>query len=141
MFYFRQAPVISDIKIVEMMEVVCRCLDDEIVEVREMAATTLSGILRVSPRRSVLALKDRFTRLAKHSTLPKKSSPKYNAALRQRHAAVLGICALIDSYPYTIESWMPPLMTDVLVEYTYDPVSGYLYTSQVLFLHRRTTDL
>ncbi|KAK7694363.1 hypothetical protein QCA50_001549 [Cerrena zonata] len=121
-FYFRQAPVISDIKIVEMMEVVCRCLDDEIVEVREMAATTLSGILRVSPRRSVLALKDRFIRLAKHSKLPEKSSPVYQVALRQRHAAVLGICALIDSYPYTIESWMPGLMTEVLVLYTYDPI-------------------
>ena len=58
----------------------CRCLDDEVVEVREMAATcvpislrpeavcrfdapipyrTLSGILRLSPRRSVIALKVR----------------------------------------------------------------------------------
>ena len=25
--------------VVEMMEVICRCLDDEVVEVREMAAT------------------------------------------------------------------------------------------------------
>ena len=38
-FYFRQSFLISDAKLVEMMEVVCRCLDDEIVEVREMAAT------------------------------------------------------------------------------------------------------
>ncbi|CAL1696420.1 unnamed protein product [Somion occarium] len=121
-FYFRQGPVISDIKVVEMMEVICRCLDDEVVEVREMAATTLSGILRVSPRRSVLALKDRFVRLAKSSKLPPKGSEEYNTALRQRHAAVLGICALIDSYPYTIEKWMPDLITSVLVEHTYDPI-------------------
>lgn len=127
MFYFRQAPIISDIKIVEMMEVVCRCLDDENVDVREMAATTLSGILRVSPRPSVLALKDRFTRLAKYSKLPHKNSPIYQAALRQRHAAVLGICALIDSYPYTIESWMPALMADVLALYTNNPVSKSLF--------------
>lgn len=38
-YYFRQGPMISDIKVVEMIEVICRCLDDEIVEVREMAAT------------------------------------------------------------------------------------------------------
>ncbi|OBZ79723.1 Proteasome activator complex subunit 4 [Grifola frondosa] len=121
-FYFRQAPLLSDVKIVEMMEVVCRCLDDEVVEVREMAGTTLSGILRLSPRRSVIALKDRFVRLVKNSKLPDKQSPTYNSAMRQLHAAILGICALIDSYPYTVEKWMPELLTNVLAEHTYDPM-------------------
>ncbi|KAH8100502.1 hypothetical protein BXZ70DRAFT_1022407 [Cristinia sonorae] len=121
-FYFRQGPVISDIKVVEMLEVICRCLDDEVVEVREMAATTLSGILRVSPRRSVLALKERFVRLLKNSHLPDRKSPVYNNALRQRHAAILGICALVDSYPYTVEKWMPDLLTNVLADHTYDPI-------------------
>ena len=62
-----------------LRQVVCRCLDDEVVEVREKAATcvvqhsiwiakadlddsTLSGILRLSPRRSILALKVRWDR-------------------------------------------------------------------------------
>ena len=79
-FYFRQVPLIGEQKMVEIMEVLCKCLDDEVVEVREMAATcvpislrpeavcrfdapipyrTLSGILRLSPRRSVIALKVR----------------------------------------------------------------------------------
>ncbi|CCM01642.1 uncharacterized protein FIBRA_03703 [Fibroporia radiculosa] len=122
-FYFRQFPLISNIKIGEMLEVVCRCLDDEVVEVREMAATTLSGILRLSPRRSVLHLRDRFVRLLKNSTLPDRKSAAYTSALRQRHAAILGICALVDSYPYTVERWMPDLITGVLAEHTYDPVS------------------
>lgn len=121
-YYFRQGPTISEIKVVEIMEVICRCLDDEVVEVREMAATTLTGVLRVSPRRSVLALKDRFVRLAKNSRLPDRKSPAYAAALRQRHAAILGICALVESYPYTIERWMPSLLTTVLAEHTYDPI-------------------
>lgn len=38
-YYFRQGPLISNIKVIEIMEVICRCLDDEVVEVREMAAT------------------------------------------------------------------------------------------------------
>jgi hypothetical protein len=55
-FYFRQVPLISESKVVEILEVyemilflfsveyeldqvLCKCLDDEIVEVREMAAT------------------------------------------------------------------------------------------------------
>ncbi|KAH9947692.1 hypothetical protein B0H21DRAFT_737636 [Amylocystis lapponica] len=121
-FYFRQAPMISEIKIVELVEVVCRCLDDEVVEVREMAATTLSGILRLSPRRSIVALRDRFVRLAKNSALPDRRAPTYNAALRQRHAAILGICALVESYPYTVEKWLPELLTGVLAEHTYDPI-------------------
>ncbi|KAI9066676.1 hypothetical protein FKP32DRAFT_1589371 [Trametes sanguinea] len=122
-FYFRQSFLISDAKLVEMVEVICRCLDDEVVEVREMAATTLSGILRLSPRRSIIALKDRFVRLIKNSKLPQdRKSPTYSIALRQLHAAILGVCALIDSYPYTIERWMPELLTNVLAEHTYDPI-------------------
>jgi len=121
-FYFRQVPLISEIKIVEILEVLCKCLDDEVVEVREMAATTLSGVLRLSPRRSVLTLKDRFTRLSRSSHIPARESPTYNKAIRQRHAAILGICALVDSYPYTIEKWMPELLTNVLAEHTYDPI-------------------
>ncbi|KAF9014988.1 hypothetical protein BDQ17DRAFT_1418116 [Cyathus striatus] len=121
-FYFRQLPLIGEIKIVEMLEVLCRCLDDEIIEVREMAATTLSGILRLSPRRSILTLKDRFVRLLKNSTILGRQDSGYNKAIRQRHAAILGICALVDSYPYTVEKWMPELLTSVLAEHTYDPV-------------------
>jgi len=105
-----------------MLEVLCRCLDDEIVEVREMAATTLSGILRLSPRRSVMALKDRFVRLLKNSYIPDRQDPNYSKAIRQRHASILGICALVDSYPYTVEKWMPELLTNILAEHTYDPI-------------------
>ncbi|KAL0950827.1 hypothetical protein HGRIS_007589 [Hohenbuehelia grisea] len=119
---YRSVPLISEIKVVEILEVLCRCLDDEVVEVREMAATTLSGILRLSPRRSVITLKDRFVRLAKNSNIPPRQSPEYARAIRQRHAAILGICALVDSYPYTVEKWMPELMAGVLAEHTYDPI-------------------
>lgn len=121
-FYFRQLPLISEVKIVQMLEVLCQRLDDEVVEVREMAASTLSGILRLSPRRSVITLKDRFVRLAKNSHLPDRADAQYNTAVRQRHAAILGICALVDSYPYTVEKWMPDLLTNVLAEHTHDPI-------------------
>lgn len=29
--------------------------------------------------------------------------------MRKLHSAVLGLCALIESFPYSVESWMPPL--------------------------------
>jgi len=121
-FYFRQVPLLSDARITEILEVLCKCLDDEVVEVREMAATTLSGVLRLSSRRSQLTLKDRFVKLLRRSPLPNRQSPIYNAAIRQRHAAILGICSLIDSYPYTVERWMPELLSNVLAEHAYDPI-------------------
>ena len=68
---------------------------------------------------------DRFVRLAKKSYIPDRQSPAYNKAVRQRHAAILGICALVESYPYTVEKWMPDLLTSVLAEHTYDPVSNF----------------
>ena len=55
--------------------------------------------------------------------IPGEGISVYNVAVRQRHAAILGICALVDSYPYTVERWMPELLTSVLAEHTYDPVS------------------
>lgn len=103
-------------------------------------ARTLSGVLRLSPRRSQLTLKvqfellmspsrqrltcpqDRFVKLLRRSPIPNRQSPIYNVAIRQRHAAILGICSLIDSYPYTVERWMPELLSNVLAEHAYDPV-------------------
>jgi proteasome activator subunit 4 len=121
-FYFRQMPLIKDVKVIDMLDVVCHCLDDQVIEVREMAASTLTGILRVSPRRSVLTLRDRFVRLLQHKTLPERTSPSWGVAVRQRHAAILGCCALVDAHPFTVERWLPPLLTGVIAEHTYDPL-------------------
>ena len=73
-------------------------------------------------------VQDRFVRLVNTTTLPLRQSPDYAQALRKLHAAILGICAIVDSFPYTVERWMPELLTDVLAEHTYDPVSLSLFT-------------
>jgi len=114
--------LISEEKALEIAEVLCNCLEDEVIEVREMAAITLSGILRLSPRRSIIALKDRFVRATESVILPHRTATNYPASLRVLHSSLLGICALIDSFPYTIEKWMPELLTTVLAEHAYDPV-------------------
>jgi proteasome activator subunit 4 len=112
-----------------------------------MAATTLCGIIRLSPRRSVVTLKvpettfyphscssptfvrqNRFVRLVKNTSIPDRKDPTYNKCIRQRHAAILGITALIQSFPYTVEKWMPELLTSVLAEYVSDPVSPVSFT-------------
>lgn len=76
-------------------------------------------------------VQDRFVRLVNTTTLPVRQSPDYAQALRKLHAAILGICAIVDSFPYTVERWMPELLTDVLAEHTYDPVSLFLFTCYI----------
>jgi hypothetical protein len=45
--------------VTKVMEVLLDCLGDENIEVREMASTTLSGIVRCSQRQRILPLKVR----------------------------------------------------------------------------------
>ncbi|KAG8823710.1 hypothetical protein FRC18_010687 [Serendipita sp. 400] len=121
-FYFRQMSLISEVRVIQILEVICTCLDDENIVVREMAATTLSGILRCSPRQSVITLKERFRRLARKTKLPPRDDPKYPIALRTLHSAILGIGALLDAYPYSCPSWAPGLIVDVLSKHTHSPL-------------------
>ena len=116
--------------ITRMMDVLLDCLSDENVEVRESASKMLSGVVRCSQRHSIIPLRvrrgvnnpvtvysrdfgshsqDRFVKLARKTKLPARQDANYTQALRTLHSALLGICALIDSFPYSVEPWMPPL--------------------------------
>ena len=57
----------------------------------------------------IRAFQDRFVALARKTKLPARRDPGYAEALRTLHSAILGICALIESFPYSVEPWMPPL--------------------------------
>lgn len=61
-----------------------------------------------------------FIRKGRRAVLPARSDPNYDKALRTRHAAVLGLIALIRAYPFTVPEWMPPLI-DHLSKYATDP--------------------
>jgi len=122
-WYFRQGCSIlaEERMVLVILEVVSSSLDDEKIEVREMAGMTLAGILRSSPRDPILMLKSHFVSLSKQ-TLPPRNAVGYPEALRKLHGAILGICALVDAFPYTVESWTPELLTQVLAEHVYDPL-------------------
>lgn len=104
---------------------------------QRISLSTLSGILRCSPRRTILILKvcstvslgphlcflqDRFVRRAAVTALPKRNSPLYTVKLRELHAAILGVTALISAFPYSVPSWLPKLIGEVLSRHTYDPI-------------------
>jgi len=77
-------------------------------------------------------LQERFIRLLKKSHIPDRNDVNYNKGIRQRHAAILGICALVESYPYTVEKWLPELLTGILVEHSYDPVGPFFQIFEML---------
>ncbi|KAH7927359.1 hypothetical protein BV22DRAFT_1031842 [Leucogyrophana mollusca] len=119
-FFYRNLMSMSPSAVSKVMEVLLECLSDENVEVREMSSKTLSGIVRCSQRQSIIPLKKRFVSLARGTKLPSRDQPGYAESLRTLHAAILGICALIESFPYSVEQWMPSL-TEVLAQHATDP--------------------
>ncbi|KAI0094551.1 ARM repeat-containing protein [Irpex rosettiformis] len=120
-FIYRNLMLITTETVTRMMDVLLDCLSDENVEVREMASQMLSGVVRCSQRQSIIPLRDRFMELARKTRLPARRDPTYAESLRTLHSAILGLCALIESFPYSVESWMPPL-TEILAAHATDPV-------------------
>lgn len=119
-----------------MMEVLLDCLSDENVEVREMASKALSGVVRCSQRQSIIPLKvrmfqgpssgtylitsqNRFVRAVHKARLPARQDASYADALRSLHSSILGLCALMESFPYSVEPWMPPL-TDGMCMFSHE---------------------
>jgi proteasome activator subunit 4 len=133
-FFYRNLLSISGAQARAIMDALLDCLADQNVEVREMASKALSGVVRCSQRQSIIPLKvcrliravrayrgtdgmtqNRFIALARKSRLPARRDPKYAEVLRALHSAILGLCALIESYPYTVETWMPPLTDGTVI--------------------------
>lgn len=119
-FFYRNLMGISDASAAMIMNLMLNCLSDDNVEVREMASSSLSGIVRVSQRQSIIPLKDHFLSLVRNVRLTTRRDPGYPESLRTLHSAILGICALIESFPYSVEKWMPAL-TDILALHATDP--------------------
>ncbi|KAL4264291.1 BLM10 family protein [Pleurotus pulmonarius] len=119
-FFYRNLLSISFENVSKIMDCLLACLADENVEVRGMASKALSGIVRCSQRQSIVPLKNRFTQQIRKTKLPDRQSPKFADSLRTLHSAILGVCALIESFPYSVESWMPPL-AEVLAPHSTDP--------------------
>ena len=68
-FFYRNLISFSEQDIERLMDVVIQCLGDENVEVREMAAKTLSGLLRCSQRQKILPLRVSILILSEISSL------------------------------------------------------------------------
>ncbi|KAI0762664.1 ARM repeat-containing protein [Fomes fomentarius] len=101
-FFYRNLLSMSSGLVSRLMNALQECLSDENIE-------------------SIIPLKDRFVNTLRRSKLPNRRDPTYADSLRSLHSAILGLCALIESFPYSVEPWMPPL-TEVLANHATDPV-------------------
>uniref|UniRef100_W5L008 Proteasome activator subunit 4b n=1 Tax=Astyanax mexicanus TaxID=7994 RepID=W5L008_ASTMX len=89
-------------------------------QVREMAATTLSGFLQCNFLTMDVSMQTHFEALCK-TRLPKKRKRDLGSVvdtipsvdLVRRHAGVLGLSACILSSPYDVPTWMPQLLMDL----------------------------
>ncbi|KAJ2928817.1 hypothetical protein H1R20_g8194, partial [Candolleomyces eurysporus] len=119
-FFYRNLLLLTQDHVSKVTRVLLECLSNENVEVREMASKVLSGVIKTTQRQNIIPLKNRFVALAKKTKLPDRRDPGYAAALRTLHSAILGVCSLVESFPYSVEPWLPPL-TEVLAPHATDP--------------------
>ncbi|EPQ28803.1 uncharacterized protein PFL1_03606 [Pseudozyma flocculosa PF-1] len=120
--FFQNLFHLNDASIKQIIDLLLELLRDRHLEVREMAATTLSGIVRCSQRRLVKTLKQRFTRLVAATKLPKRGEADFDDKLLTLHSGILGATALLAAFPYEVPEWMPSLIVDTVAQHTDDPV-------------------
>lgn len=119
--YFRRIFLIRPTEQQALFSAVAEMLEDPQLEVRIGASTTLAGMIRCSPvvlRDNILSsLRIRFTQALKKNPMPKKtpgvSTPvNSNSQVIRRHAAVLGLSALVNAFPYATPppEWMPEVL-------------------------------
>ncbi|EMD68003.1 hypothetical protein COCSADRAFT_107963 [Bipolaris sorokiniana ND90Pr] len=130
--YFRRLFLMSEEQQQSMFDCVSAMLSDSQLEVRMGAATTLSGMIRCSPiafrDRQVSTLNERFTKQLAKNPLPKKRIPgtpttEQGKLVLIRHAAVLGLGALIQAFPYQSPppTWLPEVLATLARKAAADP--------------------
>ncbi|TKA34126.1 hypothetical protein B0A50_00106 [Salinomyces thailandicus] len=138
--YFRHLFLMPEKQAKDLMKCVRDMLHDAQLEVRLGAAATLSGMVRCSPigfrRNAITDLKKHFTDLLIKNPLPKKPrgaakdstgtstpTPEGNKLMLTRHAAVLGLGALVQAFPYTSPppEWLPEVLATLAGRAASDP--------------------
>ena len=150
--YFRRLFLLSPQNREKLFNAVASMLEDTQHEVRAGASATLSGMIRCSPQALrtgiVDTMKARFTKMLSDNPLPKKTkakttatssliqasesarssglstpTPEHTKLIITRHAAVLGLGALVQAFPYTSPppTWMPEVLITLSSRAAGDP--------------------
>ncbi|KAL8903578.1 MAG: hypothetical protein Q9207_003829 [Kuettlingeria erythrocarpa] len=139
--FFRRLFLLPHEQQQKLYDCVATMLEDSQLEVRLGASSTLSGMIRCSPveMRSTMIedLNKKFTKMLIDSPLPKKSkgnlsapgtgtstpTPEHSKLVLTRHAAVLGLGALVQAFPYSSPppAWIPGVLTTLANKANNDP--------------------
>lgn len=139
--FFRRLFLLSREQQQGLYDCVAAMLEDSQLEVRLGASTTLSGMIRCSPVEMRTTMIDdlnrKFTKMLIDSPLPKKPkgnpsapstgtstpTPEHSKLVLTRHAAVLGLGALVQAFPYSSPppSWIPGVLATLANKANNDP--------------------
>ncbi|KAK6330126.1 hypothetical protein TWF730_004626 [Orbilia blumenaviensis] len=129
--YFRRLFLVSPEQRRSLFSCVSSMLGDSQLEVRIGAAATLSGMIRCSSApfrdRIVPLLKKRFVNLLLKNPLTRETLSQAGSSQQKstinRHAAVLGLNALVQAFPYVSPPplWLPEILTILALRAASDP--------------------
>ncbi|KAI9321667.1 hypothetical protein BX666DRAFT_1850314 [Dichotomocladium elegans] len=118
-FFFRNLFNMKSEQIVHVMSTVSSLLLDTQIEVRQMAATTLGGLVRCSQREAIARVRAEYSELLKTKISKRRRDPKtgkvveipgFDEAVLKKHAGVLGLSCLVSAFPYEVPDWMPEIL-------------------------------
>ncbi|KAK3316013.1 hypothetical protein B0H66DRAFT_560113 [Apodospora peruviana] len=148
--YFRRLFLTQPKQRQMLFDAVGDMLADAQLEVRDCASATLAGMIRCSPasiRNPIIdQLKDRFEFQLKLNPMPKKKVPGTDTPIDvhkqvvRRHAAVLGLGALIEAFPYATPPprWMPEVLAHLATHTASDPGVVGKATKSILSEFKKT---
>ena len=130
--FFRRLFLMSEAQQLKLFDCVATMLEDQQLEVRLGAATTMSGMIRCSPlalrARMVQELKSKFIEMLTDNPLVKRKNmgtptPEQNKSTIIRHAAVLGLGSLVQAFPYMSPPplWLPEILAMLAMKASGDP--------------------
>ncbi|RXG44633.1 hypothetical protein VDGE_05400 [Verticillium dahliae] len=131
--YFRRLFLTNKDQRGRLFDAVSNMLADQQLEVRTCASNTLAGLVRCSPQRirgpTIKLLKSRFESQLRTNPMPKKKLPGTETPIdshkqvTRRHAAVLGLGALVEAFPYATPppTWMPEVLATLANGAASDP--------------------
>ena len=111
-------------------------LNDPTVEVREMASVTLSGLFQCGFFEPETDLITKFNQLAL-VRVPKIGTTNRDVIVRQRHAGVLGLAAVVSASPYSVPKFLPEVLLN-LTDHVGDPPPIAATARRALTDFRRT---
>ncbi|KAK3093564.1 hypothetical protein FSP39_017345 [Pinctada imbricata] len=124
----------------KIQEFVFHLICDDQLEVREMAAVTLSGLLHCGYLKMNQDMVNHFESLSKNKLRRRKGvtqDPVDLSVLIKRHAGVLGLSAFVQAYPYDVPEFMPQILMD-LSNHVNDPQPIQMTVKKTLSNFRRT---